>query len=71
KPSMAENRFLPSERLHHYRWLELIDFSSKRRLRTDRVFEAELTETGIAVGIEPAPAPRLAALDWPATCPSP
>jgi hypothetical protein len=68
KPSMAEHLFRPATRPNHYDWLELIDLRARRRLRTDQVFEATLTQTGIAVGIQPGPVSNLAALQWPATC---
>jgi hypothetical protein len=68
KPSMAEHLFHPASRPNHYDWLELIDLRARRRLRTNQVFEATLTQTGIAVGIQPGPVSNLAALQWPATC---
>ncbi len=69
KPSMDGNYFRPASRPYHYEWLELLDFRTRRRLRTNQVFEATLTETGIPVGFQPGPVWNLAAVDWPASCP--
>jgi len=70
KASMGDHVFLPDTRPSHYEWLELFDFRTRRRLRSDQVFEARLTGSGIPVGIQPGAVSTLAALTWPSACAS-
>jgi len=66
KPSMVGQEFSgTNRRLGHYAYTDVIDFPAQLRYRSYRVFEADLTTSGLAVGVLPGKVNQLAVLSLP------